>query len=138
MQRGDPDHSAALEEQERAWGVTDRDRVELPTATHTLTHTRTPTDTDTTNPRLPPSPPHSHSHSHTLPGQSGSPERDVELLPALKKAYLLPKDHALHIPPHVTLSRLEDQVEWLAADLREVSGRIHWTAVTLTPNLIRV
>jgi hypothetical protein len=41
----------------------------------------------------------------------------------LKKAYLLPKDHALHIPPHVTLSRLEDQVEGLVATLCEVGER---------------
>ena len=26
------------------------------------------------------------------------------------KAYLLPKEHALHVPPHVALSKLEDQV----------------------------
>mmetsp|Transcript_18700 Transcript_18700/g.31168 ORF Transcript_18700/g.31168 Transcript_18700/m.31168 type:complete len:234 (+) Transcript_18700:83-784(+) len=62
----------------------------------------------------------SHEH-HPVPRHEL--ELELEALPSLKKAYLLPKDHALHIPPHVTLSRLEDQVELLAADLRELHHR---------------
>lgn len=43
--------------------------------------------------------------------------------PVLKKAYLLPKDHALHIPPHVCLSRLEDQLEALQIEVKEIELR---------------
>lgn len=62
-------------------------------------------------------------HNHQRNESHAVIRHDVEPLPSLKKAYLLPKEHALHIPPHVTLSRLEDQVELLAADLRELHHR---------------
>lgn len=63
---------------------------------------------------------HGHSHKRHLAPMH---ELELEALPSLKKAYLLPKDHTLHIPPHVALARLEDQVELLVADLRELHHR---------------
>ena len=116
------DSGSDLGEEDRMWGVTNKDRITL-----------APTDGDHHS-----EPPHrilhqehrshSHHHSHSHSHSRVSREEDQESVQVvggtLKKAYLLPKDHALHIPPHMALSRMEDQVESLVDTLREVRVRV--------------
>ena len=40
-----------------------------------------------------------------------------------QKAYLLPKENPLHIPPHVVLSRLDDEVASLRKEIKQLRFR---------------
>ena len=40
-----------------------------------------------------------------------------------RKPYLLPKENPLHIPPHVVLSRLDDEIELLKKEVKRLRFR---------------
>jgi hypothetical protein len=44
----------------------------------------------------------------------------VPSLDELKKPYLLPKESPFHVPPHVTLARMDDQLRDLQLQVKEV------------------
>jgi hypothetical protein len=41
----------------------------------------------------------------------------------IEKAYLLPKENPLHIPPHVVLARLDDEVGRLRQEVKQLRYR---------------
>jgi hypothetical protein len=43
--------------------------------------------------------------------------------PGMAKAYLLPRESPMHVPPHVALSRIDDDVEHLKTQIRILSER---------------
>lgn len=53
---------------------------------------------------------------------SSKPTIPAEIPPIseLTKPYLLPKESPFHVPPHVVMARLDDEVKELQAHVREV------------------
>lgn len=103
------DSGSDLGEEDKMWGVTGNDRITLATDSDSGGHHHS-------------KPPSQQRHQHSREEECDRVLQDQMQRAGgtLKKAYLLPKDHVLHIPPHVVLSRMEDQVDDLMTTLREV------------------